>query len=105
MEKHKAPAPRAQRGETLAEVLVALLIVALATLLLAAIVSAASQVNIIAREQDDAFYTALSDVESMALTPVNVNMGIYPDGPASTPVATYPVEVYTSEDLTLYKVR
>lgn len=51
---------RARRGETLTETLCALLIVALGSILLATMITAATRMNSSAMAQDAAFYTDLS---------------------------------------------
>lgn len=118
MTKHRFCTPRAQRGETLVEVLVALLIVTLATLLLASIVSVSFSINLTARQKDEKFYKALSKVEAMN-SGVKVDDGsdkyvvIEPD-PTDPTAPTEPrvkVDVYwsdspdgdTNENLALYK--
>ena len=55
---------RSRRGETFVEVLVALLIVALATMLLASMVTASGSIDANTREQDEKFYDAVSALES-----------------------------------------
>ena len=55
---------RSRRGESLAEVLVAMLIIALSVLLLAAMVSAAGAINMRTRARDEQFYKELSTAET-----------------------------------------
>lgn len=55
-----------RRGETLAEVLVAMLIIALAVLLLAATVTTAGGINMRTRARDAHFYAELSAAETRA---------------------------------------
>lgn len=108
--KHGYGAPRARRGETLAEVLVAMLIVTLATLLLASMVTVSGSVNLSARQKDEKFYEALSKVEEMNSDAVVKNSSgdaetykviISEDGTSTE--ETVDVNVYTSEGLTIYK--
>lgn len=118
MTKHRFCTPRAQRGETLVEVLVALLIVTLATLLLASIVSVSFSVNLTARQKDEKFYKALSKVEAMNSgaqvggTEKSVVIEHIPKDPTEpTETTTVKVDVYwsdspdgaTNENLALYK--
>lgn len=60
--------PRARRGETLTEVLVALLVVSLSIVLLTGMVNASMSINAQMRQADsnetDGFYPALSDAET-----------------------------------------
>ncbi len=101
MAKQRTPIPRAQRGETLAEVLVALLIVALSTMLLVTMVMTSARINIAAREKDKAFYEAVSKVEAMDADTGGFTMLIEPeDGTAPDSI---PVTGYTSGGLTIYK--
>lgn len=60
---------RSRRGETLTEVLVALLVVSLSIVLLTAMVNASMSINAQLRQADsgaDGFYPALSDAETHA---------------------------------------
>lgn len=56
---------RARRGETLVEILVAILIIALASGLFASMYMAAMNLNLAARKDDDNFYKAVTDLEQM----------------------------------------
>lgn len=59
--------PRLRRGETLTEVLVALLVVSLSIVLLTGMVNASMSINARMRQADggdDGFYPALSDTET-----------------------------------------
>ncbi len=114
MTRHRFDKARSRKGETMAEVLVSLLVVTLAALLMATMVSTSGSINLAARKMDEKFYEALSKVES-----VHSETGVKEAGvlrtykvlieqnlPApATPVVTddADVYVYTSEDLTLYK--
>ena len=51
-------------GETLAEVLIALLIIALSTMLLVSMISTASSIDIAARNRDKIFYKDLTHAET-----------------------------------------
>lgn len=102
---------KSHRGETLAEVLVALLIVTLATLMLAAMATASNSISITARQKDEEFYQALRDVEAMksdnvvgGATPEKFTVNITLEGD-TTPTDTADVNVYVSEDgeLAAYK--
>lgn len=55
---------RSRRGESLAEVLIAMLIIALSVLMLAAMVSAAGAINMRTRARDEQFYKELSAAET-----------------------------------------
>ena len=104
MAKQRTPVPRAQRGETLAEVLVAMLIVALSTMLLVTMVMTSARINIAAREKDKAFYEAVSKVEAMDTTSGKFNMLIEQTDPTTTdPAVKATVTGYTSGGLTIYK--
>lgn len=55
---------RSRRGESLAEVLVAMLIIALSVLLLAVMVTTAGSINMQTRRRDEQFYKDLSAAET-----------------------------------------
>ncbi len=57
---------RSRSGESLAEVLVAMLIILLAALLLMSMVSASGNIDMQVKEQDSSFYDALSRLEKKA---------------------------------------
>lgn len=59
--------PRSKKGETLAETLIALLLVCIASVALASMVMAASRMNATAMERDDALYAAVSQAEIASL--------------------------------------
>lgn len=54
-----------RKGETLVEILVAVLIVGLAAGMFAALYSASMKINTTAREEDEAFYKAVGDLENI----------------------------------------
>ena len=56
---------RSKKGETLVGILVAILIIALAAGIFAAMYTASMNINLSAREQDKAFYEAVSTLEKM----------------------------------------
>ena len=92
---------RARSGESLAEVLVALLIIALSSMLLAAMVQTAGGINISVRERDAAFYEELSDAEAhtgeTAQGKVKISgQGLGPGGSISVTVSTYGGDGLTS---------
>ena len=97
-------APRARRGETFIEVLVALLIVALSTLLLTAMVGAAGSIDLTARQKDEKFYEALSKVETMQGPEAigDYTVTITDRTGAGTAVG---VEIYTSDNFTAYRAK
>ena len=104
MTRCKPNTPRAQRGETLAEVLVAMLIVAVSTLLLAAMTAAASNVNIGAYKQDEEFYASMTKVEAMGANAGKVEgEAVIKDEDGTTLVSDIDVEVFHDGDLTLYR--
>ena len=90
-------------GESFSEVLVAILIVAMAALLMASMVSASGSIDRAARMEDADFYEAISNVEEGTATTspgtVTITEG------AGLQTVTVPVTVYSSEDgLTAYEV-
>ncbi len=92
-----------RRGETLTEVLVALLVVTLSICLLTAMVNASMSINAQMRQADggdDGFYPALSDVETHVFDknaddPVTIRL----TGGPSTLTLDHGVYAYTAEGL------
>lgn len=88
---------RARAGETLGEVLIAMLIVALSALMLAGMVSSAGQINLSVRETDESFYKSVSALEKRDGTPKDgtLNVKIETSGAG---VTTEEVEVSVFEE-------
>ena len=64
MEKRLQEKLRSRSGETLAEVLIALLIIALSTMLLVVMINTAGSIDIATRGRDKTFYDALASAET-----------------------------------------
>ena len=103
MTKKRPAAGRAQRGETLIEVLISLLVVVLATLMLASMATGSAGVDLTTHQKDEQFNAALEAVEKRDGTPVPAKIQITP---ADTTGTETPVEVdvqiYTEDYLTSY---
>lgn len=89
---------RSRAGESFAEILVAIFIVAMAALLMASMVTASGGLDMKARQEDEAFYKAINAVESGTGTPSDGTVTITSDGGTSVGVE---VKVYTDTDGTL----
>lgn len=89
----------ARRGETLTETLCALLVVALASLALAAMLSAANRLNASAIERDDALYIGLTAAEGRTSTPEPGEVAVTGDGGFS---AKFAVDWYGADGLWAY---
>lgn len=63
--KRVAKKLQSRRGETLVGILIAVLIIALASGLFAAMYSASMHIDLTAREQDELFYDAVEELEEM----------------------------------------
>lgn len=91
-------------GETLAEVLVSILVVALAVLLLASMVSASGNIDLSTRERDAEFYEELTQTEIKKTEKdhgaVVVEWKNSSDGSAGS--REFEVDVYGGEGLTSY---
>lgn len=109
MTNHRPGTARARKGETLVEVLVALLIATLATLLLASMVTASARVNIAAKQKDDEFFEVLTRVEAMdddiksddpyTVEIQEIDPGAWEnDVPGTTPTEIPNVHVYSPDD-------
>lgn len=88
-------------GESFSEVLVAILVVAMAALLMASMVSASGSIDRAARMEDADFYKAISAVEGGAGTATTGTVTIT-DGAGSE---TVDVNVYSQDGLTAYEVK
>lgn len=97
---------RARAGESFAEVLVALLIVALAALLLSGMYSASTTLDKAAFENDKKFYDAVTDLETDGASAATEtrDVSITEEG-ETTPEVTIPVTTYTEDGLSAYKKR
>lgn len=96
---------RSRKGETLTETLVAILLVGLASVVLASMISAASRMGAQALEWDTALYEAVTAVETQpdeakteAAKKVQVTIG-------SEPAEDFTVAYYSDADGTLYSYR
>lgn len=106
---------KSRKGETYIEVLFAVLVITFATLIVAVLYSTAFNLNVSAREKDDAFYTALQQVERLdpdikvkeETNPGNpgnpdTQVTITGDGGASN---TVNVDAYESGGITAYRAQ
>ena len=97
---------RSRKGETLTETLVAILLVGLASVVLASMIGAASRMGVQAKEQDEKLRDAVTAVETQpdeakteAANPnVQVTIG-------SEPAENFAVTYFSDEDGTLYSYR
>ncbi len=86
-------------GETLAEVLVSILVIAFAVLLLASMVSASGSIDLSTRERDEKFYQDLTNAETHHRnegSPVTVNVTV-----TWTPEDSVPID-WTFKDVDVY---
>lgn len=56
---------KSKKGESFVEILVAVLVIAFAIMMVATMYTSAFQMNVSAKERDDAFFKAIQKVESM----------------------------------------
>ena len=93
---------RSKKGETLVEILVAILIIALSAGLFAVMYTASMNINLSAREQDEAFYAAVGTLEQMEksdkTTTSNGNLKYHSD----TCDGSVGVEYLTQDGLSVY---
>ncbi len=110
---------KAKRGETLVEILVAILIIALASGLFASMYMAAMNLNLAARKDDDNFYKAVTELEQMvddgtgtaAEGDHKIKFKITPETgsdpgegePAKGGSGDIQVDVYTQDGMSVYK--
>ncbi len=97
---------RSKKGETLVGILVAILIIALAAGIFAAMYTASMNINLSAREQDKAFYEAVSTLERMEKSDKTTTT---PDGQLQYKSEKYKdtvdVEYLTQDGLSVYRNR
>lgn len=96
---------RSRSGESFAEVLVAILVIAMAALLMASMVTASGGIDINARNQDKDFYaavTALETVDGTVVTPTTAEVKVTETGGTQNSVN---VNVYSKEGLIAYEVK
>lgn len=90
----------ARRGETLTETLVAILVISLSAAVLAAMIGAASRMNRLAIQQDEANYAAISAAETGAGTATNGTVTITTVDGSST---NYHVKFYGGSGFVSYR--
>lgn len=93
---------RARAGESFVEILIALLIVAFATILLVGMYAASGAVNVSAKEQDADFYEDLMAVENGTAASTDTKDVKISDEFGSN-VATIKVDVYSDGAFTAYR--
>lgn len=93
---------RSRLGESFVEVLVALLIVALAAMLMASMVAASGSIDANTRELDEKFYDAVSKLESDGGTSTTGNKVTVDWG--GTPVNVDDVTIFEQDGLKAWKV-
>ena len=74
--QNKPKRPRSQRGETLVETLVAILIVGLASAALASMISTASHLNKTAKEKDQALFEAINLIYTSESSTTNATLSV-----------------------------
>ena len=96
---------RSSRGETLTEILAAILVCGFSIMLLVGMITTSMRINTTAREMDGVFYEALSDVETHAFAATDDPCAVKfsQNGPGSTlPTLSLGVRSYTQNGLTVY---
>ena len=92
---------RSARGETLTEVLAAILVCGFAIMLLVGMITTSMSINSKARGMDDEFYQALSEVETHEFAASDPLCTVKFSGPALTSVSVSGVRSYTAADANL----
>lgn len=93
---------KSQRGETLVETMASIVIAALSVALLFTCVMAASQINRMAREADEAYYKALTAAEEQTdAVPPDGTVKIAGGGHENT----FPISLYGGEGLYSYALK
>lgn len=105
-----------KKGETLVGILVAILIIALSAALFATLYSASMKINLSAREMDEDFYSAVSELEGLVESgnpaegtakKENQQVNYTPEGSAADKgnSSSVDVDVYTKDGMSVYKSR
>ena len=100
---------RNNRGETLIEMLVSILIAALSVTLLFGCIMASSNIDKAARSLDEKHYNALSEAEARPTPPAspvptgNVTITLVSPSADPQPNAAPPIEIYGGEGMFSYK--
>lgn len=90
-------------GESLAEVLVALLIIALSSMLLVAMISTASSMDIATRNRDKIFYNDLTLAETQEDSGIGSGNILIIDEASKDEIDKVPVTIYGGHGLISYK--
>lgn len=91
---------KSRRGESLAELLIAVIIVALGCLLIATMYAASMSINIEAKKSDDGFYDALTEMEFSGGDGVNASVRLT-DGEGDN--IEIPVKQYGNDGFSSYR--
>lgn len=101
---------KSKSGETLMEILVAILILALSAGLFAALYSAAMQIDVTAREEDDKMFAAVGELEDMIESGSSESTGtvyytpVDEDGnEKASSGSDVGVDLFTKDGMTTYK--
>ena len=93
----------AQSGETLAEVLVALLIIALSSMLLVVMINTAARIDLRTRQRDKTFYEDLTHAETHYVEGTEAETGKVRISISATDSRLIDVTVHGGNGLTSYK--
>lgn len=88
---------RSRKGETLAEILVSVLIVALSALLIASMFTAAGSINAAVKKLDENFYESVTQVESQSGTSTSGTVHFQIEDEAGNEEGDIQVDIYTDE--------
>lgn len=94
-----------KKGETYVEVLISVLIIALAALLLATTLTAANRINANARKADEGFYASVNSMENPAGDPAEGDYAVTYEieGQFLTGSGKIDVDMYEDGELAAYK--
>lgn len=98
---------KSKTGETLAEILVAILIIALSAGLFASLYVAAMNINLSAREEDEKLFDSVGKLEENIYSGGTGGEGGYiqykPEDGTGSAGSDIPVDFYTKDGMTVYK--
>lgn len=92
-----------KKGETYVEVLISVLIIALAALLLATTLTAANRINANARKADESFYASVNSMENPTGDPADGVVTYHIEGEFLGNEGEIDVDMYEDGELAVYK--
>ena len=95
---------RSKKGETFVEILIAILIVAFGCMLIASLYGASMKLNLEAKQNDDDYYGAINEMETMGENGKNITIKITGENQnGETEEINVTVQSYGNDEFTAYR--